>query len=303
LRIAWIYPDLLSTYGDQGNAFVLAARARARGIGVEMVSPFASDPVPETADIYLIGGGEDHSQALGAERLRTDGGLARAVDRGATVFAVCAGYQIIGEVFGGERGQQSRGVGILDVRSGRGERRAVGEIVAEVDPELRVPTLTGFENHMGLTTLGPSVNPLSTTVIGVGNGDGTEGCYHRQVIGTYLHGPALARNPQLADLLLRWAIGTTALDPLHDDWFDRLRDERFGSVFGNRPKDHDPQLRAAPWSSAVRSGSRVAVEDVEEALHRGDHALPNALGVDGRADGKVQYAQAERGEDQGAAGR
>jgi len=252
LRIVWIYPDLLSTYGDQGNAFVLEARARGRGIGVEMVSTLASDPVPETADIYLIGGGEDRPQVLGAERLRTDGGLARAVDRGATVFAVCAGYQIIGEVFGGEQGRQVEGVGILDIRSGRGERRAVGEIVAEVDPDLRVPTLTGFENHMGLTEFGPGANPLSTTVVGVGNGDGTEGCYNGQVIGTYLHGPALARNPQLADLLLRWATGTTALDPLEDDWFDQLRNERFSSVFGNRPRDNDTQLRAA--SGALGAG-------------------------------------------------
>ncbi len=228
LRLVWIYPDLLSTYGDQGNVLVLEQRARARGIPVETVYVRSSDPVPEQGDIYLIGGGEDRPQILGAERLRKDGGLHRAVNRGAALLAVCAGYQIMGSVFGGEEGQPVPGIELLDISSGRGERRAVGELAAEVDPALSVPTLTGFENHMGVTRLGPGVKPLSRTIIGTGNGDGTEGCHAGKVIGTYLHGPALARNPGLADLLLRWAVGPlTAMD---DSWYQRLRDERLAAV-------------------------------------------------------------------------
>jgi CobQ-like glutamine amidotransferase family enzyme len=228
LRLVWIYPDLLSTYGDQGNVLVLEQRARARGIPVETVYVRSSDPVPEQGDIYLIGGGEDRPQILGAERLRKDGGLHRAVNRGAAVLAVCAGYQIMGSVFGGEEGQPVPGIELLDISSGRGERRAVGELAAEVDPALSVPTLTGFENHMGVTRLGPGVKPLSRTIVGTGNGDGTEGCHAGKVIGTYLHGPALARNPGLADLLLRWACGPLAT--MDDSWYQRLRDERLAAV-------------------------------------------------------------------------
>ncbi|WP_068921015.1 type 1 glutamine amidotransferase [Planobispora rosea] len=229
LRLVWIYPDLLSTYGDQGNVLVLEQRARRRGIPVETLHVRSADPVPESGDIYLIGGGEDRPQILAAQRLRRDGGLHRAIGRGAAMLAVCAGYQIMGSVFGGEEGQPVEGIGLLDIASGRGTGRAVGELVAETDPALGVPTLTGFENHMGVTRLGPGVRPLSRTVVGTGNGDGTEGCYAGKVIGTYLHGPALARNPGLADLLLTWATGTQ-LGPIDDVWFERLRQERLAAT-------------------------------------------------------------------------
>ncbi|MFD1930716.1 MULTISPECIES: type 1 glutamine amidotransferase [Nonomuraea] len=229
LRLVWIYPDLLSTYGDQGNVLVLEQRARKRGIEVETVHVRSSDPVPESGDIYLIGGGEDRPQILAAQRLRKDGGLHRAIARGAAMLAVCAGYQIMGSTFGGEEGQPVDGIGLLDIASSRGPARAVGELVAEVDTSLNLPTLTGFENHMGVTHLGPGVKPLSRTLAGIGNGDGFEGCFAGHVVGTYLHGPALARNPALADLLLGWATGTT-LSPIDDSWYDRLRKERLDAV-------------------------------------------------------------------------
>ncbi|WP_169953099.1 type 1 glutamine amidotransferase [Microbispora sp. H11081] len=228
LSIVWIYPDLLSTYGDQGNVLVLEQRARARGIRTRTIHVRSSDPVPQQGDVYLIGGGEDRPQILGAERLRRDGGLHAAIQRGAAMLAVCAGYQIMGTVFGGEEGQPVPGLGLLDISSGRGERRAVGELAAEVDPALGLPTLTGFENHMGVTRLGAGVRPLSRTIVGTGNGDGTEGCYAGRVIGTYLHGPALARNPALADLLLSWVTGP--LPPIDDSWYQALRDERLQTV-------------------------------------------------------------------------
>ncbi|MDT0328258.1 type 1 glutamine amidotransferase [Nocardiopsis lambiniae] len=228
LRIVWIYPDLLSTYGDRGNVLILQRRAELRGIPTEVVHVHSSDAVPEQGDIYLLGGGEDRPQILAAERLRADGGLARAAARGACVFAVCAGYQIIGESYGDDEANPLPGIGILDIRSGRGQARAVGEIVADVDPSLGVGRITGFENHQGRTEIGPSALPLSTTVRGVGNDDRTEGAYQGQVLGTYLHGPALPRNPQLADLLLRWRVGQLA--PLPQAWGDRLHEERLSAA-------------------------------------------------------------------------
>jgi len=122
-------------------------------------------------------------------------------------------------------------LGILDIRSGRGARRGVGEILAEVDPELQLPRLTGFENHQGVTRRGPGVAPLATVLTGVGNGDGTEGVWARRVVGTYLHGPVLVRNPGLADLLLGWVAGR--LPPLADReerWTQELREQRLAAV-------------------------------------------------------------------------
>jgi hypothetical protein len=233
LRLIWVYPDLLSTYGDRGNLLVLERRAGLRGIEVESVLVNADQPVPREGDLYLLGGGEDLPQVLAGRRLRADGGLAAAARRGAAVFAVCAGYQLVGEEFGGEDGQPLPGLEILDIRSGRGPRRGVGEILADVDSSLGVPRLSGFENHQGVTKLGPDAAPLARVVTGVGNGDGTEGAYAGRILGTYLHGPALVRNPGLADLLLSWVAGPLQpLPPADEEWVLRLREQRLAAVPG-----------------------------------------------------------------------
>jgi CobQ-like glutamine amidotransferase family enzyme len=233
LRLVWVYPDLLSTYGDRGNLLVLKRRARLRGIEVESVEVNADEAIPRQGDIYLLGGGEDLPQILAARRLHDDGGLAAVASRGAVIFAVCAGYQLVGTEFGGVEGEPVAGLGIIDISSGRGERRGVGEIIADVDPGLGVPRLTGFENHQGVTRLGPGVRPLARVTVGVGNGDGTEGAYAGRVLGTYLHGPALARNPGLADLLLSWAAGPLQpLDGADEEWARQLREERLAAVAG-----------------------------------------------------------------------
>ena len=231
LRLIWVYPDLLSTYGDRGNLLVLERRARLRGLDAEMVSVNADQPVPRQGDIYLLGGGEDLPQILAARRLRADRGLLAAAQRGAVIFAVCAGYQLLGTEFGGEEGQPVAGLEILDMRSGRGDRRGVGEIVADVNPDLGLPQLTGFENHQGMTRRGPGVAPLAQVRAGVGNGDGTEGAWAGRILGTYLHGPALVRNPALADLLLTWVAGR--LPPLagrDEHWTNLLREQRLAAV-------------------------------------------------------------------------
>lgn len=231
LRLVWVYPDLLSTYGDRGNLLVLERRARLRGIEVESLEVKSDERVPQQGDIYLMGGGEDLPQILAARRLRADAGLAAAADRGGVLFAVCAGYQVLGAEFGGVEGEPVAGLGILDISSRRGQQRGVGEIVADVVPELGIPPLTGFENHQGVTSVQPGARPLARVTVGVGNGDGTEGAYAGKVLGTYLHGPALVRNPDLADLLLTWAAGP--LEPLSgadEEWARLLREERLAAV-------------------------------------------------------------------------
>lgn len=228
LRIVWVYPDLLSTYGDRGNMLILEHRAKSRGFPVETVEVFANDTLP-SGDIYLLGGGEDGPQALAAQRLLADGGLHRAVDRRAVVFAVCAGYQLLGRSFFA-KGTKCAGLDLLDLHSDRGETRAVGELAGTVDPELGLPTLTGFENHGGRTHLGPGAKPLAQVKVGIGNDGRSEGAWSGTVLGTYCHGPALSRNPALADLLLRWATGEEQLAEIDDTWTGRLRGERLSAV-------------------------------------------------------------------------
>jgi CobQ-like glutamine amidotransferase family enzyme len=243
--IAVLYPELLGTYGDGGNAVVLAKRLEWRGIDAEIVTVRAGDPVPETCRVYVLGGGEDGPQTEACRELEADGALQRAVlDHGAALLAVCAGMQICGTSFVGPDGAPAKGLGLLDCTTVRtGEPRAVGELLvdgsslgtdARTGARTTLGTLTGFENHGGRTRLGPEAVALGTVRAGIGNGDGTEGVRPAGaggplVIGTYLHGPVLARNPALADVLLAGALGAP-LAELDDREHDELRRVRIGAV-------------------------------------------------------------------------
>ncbi|AKK07667.1 type 1 glutamine amidotransferase [Corynebacterium testudinoris] len=245
LTIGLVLPDVLGTYGDDGNALVLRQRARMRGMDADILHIKLGDAVPADLDVYCVGGGEDTAQILAAEHLIADGGLTRAANNGRPVFAVCAGLQVLGESFRAS-GRVIDGVGLLDATTTALERRAINEVATTptgvgITAELTEP-LTGFENHLGATILGPAAEPLGRVTRGVGNCDVAaaadlpddsrqrfaEGAVQGSVIATYLHGPALARNPQLADLLLARAMGVALadLEPLDIPAIDRLRKER-----------------------------------------------------------------------------
>jgi CobQ-like glutamine amidotransferase family enzyme len=233
LRVAVVFPDLLGTYGDGGNGLILARRAEWRGYDVELLQAVSDAPLPE-ADIYCLGGGEDGPQVRAARTLVDDGTLAARVAAGAVVLAVCAGFQVVGRSCPGASGEVHDGLGLLDVETVKGGGpRAVGEVVAEPVGLAGLPELTGFENHGGVTALAEGAVALGRVTTGVGNGDGTEGAVQGRVVGTYLHGPVLARNPALADLLLSWALDDAALTPLDDTTAEGLREERLGA---SRPR-------------------------------------------------------------------
>jgi CobQ-like glutamine amidotransferase family enzyme len=222
LRLVALFPELLGTYGDGGNLLVLQRRLLWRGLPCELTIVRLDEPVPATGDLYLLGGGEDDAQLIGLDQLRRSA-LRDAVLGGAHVFGVCAGLQLLGGSFVGADGTVHEGLGLLDLRSDRLDERAVGEAVVTPDPVLALPLLTGFENHRGRTVLGPGGRALGQVTQGIGNGDGgAEGAYDDRVLATYLHGPVLARNPALADLLLSRVLGH-ALEPLDDTEHDALR--------------------------------------------------------------------------------
>lgn len=225
ISIVRLYHDLMGTYGDQGNAEVLIHRAKARGIESELIEVSPGMAVPTSGDIYLIGGGEDGPQTASLRMLQKDGGLTVAIERGATLFAVCAGFQIIGRELPNPEGGSIEGLGLLDaVTIVDDSPRSVGELV--IEPSVAgLPIFTGFENHQGLTELGPEVRPLGQVTSGVGNGfDGIEGAWQGNIIATYMHGPALARNPELADVLLTNVAGELA--PFEDEFANELARER-----------------------------------------------------------------------------
>jgi CobQ-like glutamine amidotransferase family enzyme len=238
-----VHPDLLGTYGDGGNGLILARRAEWRGQSAELVQAASDRPLPG-ADIYCLGGGEDSPQVRAARTLADDGTLVRRVAEGAVLLAVCAGFQVVGRHFPDAEGEAHEGLGLLDVTTVKGDGpRAVGEVTAEAvtaEGVPNLPTLTGFENHGGRSSVGQHTSPLARVVSGVGNGDGTEGAVSGRVIGTYLHGPVLARNPELADALLRWALDEDHLAPVDDRAADDLRAERLAAAGRRRWRRRRP---------------------------------------------------------------
>ena len=229
IRIVWIYPDLLSTYGDRGNMLDPGPAGRhARPAGGDDRGAGRPETARAWRHLPAWAAARTVPQALAAQRLNADGGLHRALERGASLFAVCAGYQLVGTSFFA-KGERHAGLGLLDLASDRGPTRAVGELAGTPDPALGLPAITGFENHGGRTHLGPGLTPLARVTTGIGNDGTTEGVWAGRILGTYMHGPALARNPAIADLLLTWVTGST-LDPLDDHWPARLRAERLAAV-------------------------------------------------------------------------
>jgi len=226
VTIVTVFPSLMGTYGDVGNELALAHRLRLRGITAEFLRIDPREAIPMTADLYLIGGGEDRAQVVAASLMA--GAMRGAVDNGAVVFAVCAGFQILGNSFADGQGRTHTGLGLLDVVTRPMKDRAVGEVI--INPALPVGAVVGFENHRGATTLGPDAVPFGRVITGVGNGDGqrSEGALQGSIVATYLHGPVLALHPALADDVLARVIGPLA--PLDDEFADRARAVRLSPL-------------------------------------------------------------------------
>ena len=196
MRVATLYPDLLGTYGDGGNAVALVERARRRGFAAELLEVRVGDQFV-SADVYLLGGGEDGPQRQAADVLRASP-FRRAYDEGANVVAVCAGLQILGATFAVEGDDEYEGLGLVDVTTARGTKRSVGELATRVGDEI----LVGFENHGGVSHLGEGVRPFGTVLRGRGNDGRVDGYLAPHLWATYAHGPVLAMNPWFADEVL-----------------------------------------------------------------------------------------------------
>jgi len=212
LRLAHLYPEAMNLYGDMGNVRVLERRAQWRGIAIEVVEVGSGPADLDSYDLIFFGGGQDRDQSRIFEDFADHkrDSLQRAVADGAAVLAVCGGYQLLGHAYVDADGRELRGLSLLDLRSQAGRDRWIGNVVIEADAslELQPRTLVGFENHGGRTFLGAGLRPLGLVLVGGGNNgeDAGEGVLSGTVVGTYLHGSLLPKNPALADWLLRAAL-------------------------------------------------------------------------------------------------
>ena len=236
LVLGYLYPSVMSQYGDRGNVLTIMKRCQWRGVDVEVDELELGDRVdPSRVDLLLMGGGADaHQHVVCDDLVNVKGdGIRQAVKDGAAAFAVCAGYQLWGHYYLTASGESLPGLGIfdahtvhratqtgtrLDTITNAGSVRAVGNLVVEWGSDV----LVGFENHGGRTYLEDGAQPLGRTLTGGGNNsqDGSEGCIYNHAIGTYLHGPAFPKNPVLADYLIEAALsrryGPIRLKPLGD---------------------------------------------------------------------------------------
>ena len=233
LVIMHLYPELLNLYGDGGNVTVLAQRARWRGIRAEIACVAYGETADlDRADIVFIGGGPDREQRLASRGLtHLEDDLLRYVEDDGVVLAICGGFQILGRTWllGDE---VMPGLGILDVETKRAEGGSHNRLVGDVALRTAMAELPviGYENHAGRTFLGEGCEPFGRVIGACGKGnngrDGCDGARYRNVIGTYLHGPLLAKNPDVGDWLLGQALArkvakegrtATALTALDDE--------------------------------------------------------------------------------------
>jgi lipid II isoglutaminyl synthase (glutamine-hydrolysing) len=209
--VGHLFPDYLNIYADRGNMAVLARRAAWRGHELE-VRPLGPGDFVQAGehDLYYVGGGQDREQELIAPALAAMGpALREATAGGAAALAVCGGYQLFGRFYRDQSGDELPGAGLLPLHTVAGARRMIGDVLLECELAWgERHTLAGFENHAGRTYLDEGAEPLGQVLAGFGNDgeSGFEGCRSGRVLGTYLHGPLLPRNPWLADWLLAQAL-------------------------------------------------------------------------------------------------
>ncbi|HEX7405082.1 MAG TPA: glutamine amidotransferase, partial [Candidatus Nanopelagicaceae bacterium] len=169
--IVHLLPELLGTYGDRGNVEILSWRLAQREIAHEVLTIGVGDSVPTTADLYLLGGGEDDAQIAALEILSEKDSLRKALENGGHIFAVCAGFQILGTQFPASGGRMITGLGIIGIETVPAKHRSVGELLSR--PTAPISMLTGFENHGGQTRFIDDLEPLGHVISGIGNGQGS----------------------------------------------------------------------------------------------------------------------------------
>ena len=224
IGVGHLYPDYLNIYADRGNIAVLAERAARRGHELEVTAIGVGEGVHAgEIDLYYVGGGQDREQSLIAPDIEAKGpALQDAVAGGAAFLAVCGGYQLLGRYYRDRSGAELPGCSLLPLHTVAGERRMIGDVLLEC--EWAGQTLAGFENHAGRTYLEDGAEPLGRVLAGFGNdgASGYEGCKAGRVVGTYLHGPLLPRNPWFADWMLAEAAAhqlgeAPRFEPLDDE--------------------------------------------------------------------------------------
>lgn len=234
LKILYLYPDILELYGDFGNIQVLQYRLEKRGIKATIVPYSIGDPAPDFSEFDLVfaGGGADQEQGILSEDLikyKTE--IRKAVDAGVFFLLICGAYQLFGKYYKGVEGNIIPGLEIFNYYTeaiNDRKKRCIGNVVINANLNGNETKIIGFENHGGQTF--DIDTPFGDVLSGNGNkfGDTKEGFFLPNVIATYLHGPLLSKNPELADYIIKYCLNKkyneeTILEPLNDEFENKCR--------------------------------------------------------------------------------
>lgn len=235
VTVLQLYPKEMNIYGDNGNLQVVVRRLEWYGYTPKVITYNVGDTLPETPDIIVGGGGQDSGQVkIHADLLSIGPKLKEWSEAGIPMLLVCGLYQLFGHFFKTLDGTMLDGIGLLDIKTYGTTERLIGNIVTSSDD---FGTIIGYENHSGQTFLGDNAEPLATVIKGAGNNskDGVEGARYKNVIGTYLHGSVLPKNPALADFLIR-----TAATKKYGEFSHDLIDDAFAAkareIAASRPR-------------------------------------------------------------------
>lgn len=205
IHLVHLYAAEMNIYGDTGNRLVLQQRLAWRGYEPVVHLVGVGEKLPTQADIIIGGGGQDSGQTVVVEDLaKKKAQLQAMADDGVGMLMICGMYQLFGHYFLTQNGEKLAGIGVFDLITKASDSRLIGNITTQTT----FGELVGYENHSGLTQLGKGLTAFGQCPKGQGNNgqDQTEGAIQKNVFGSYLHGPILAKNPQLADELIKLAI-------------------------------------------------------------------------------------------------
>ena len=235
IKLLQLYPRDMNIYGDWGNTLALKRRLEWHGHKVDLLEHNPGDTFPEAVDLIVGGGGQDSGQdKIQADLLKIGPKLKELADDGVPMLMICGMYQLFGRFFKTRDGHVIEGIGLFDLQTHGGNERMIGNIVTKSE---LFGEIVGYENHSGVTTLGASAQPFGKVYRGAGNNgkDATEGALYKNVIGTYLHGSLLPKNPQVADWLIEKAI-----ERKFGDFTPTVIEDRFAQearrIAANRPR-------------------------------------------------------------------
>ena len=245
LKILYLYPDILELYGDYGNIQVLKYRLEKRGINatIEQYSIGDNPPNFNNYDLVFAGGGADQEQGILADDLiKYKENIKDAINNGVFFLLICGAYQLFGKYYKSADGDIVPGLEVFDYYTeaiNDRKKRCIGNIVIEANLNRINTKVIGFENHGGQTF--DISNPFGKVLFGNGNkfGDTEEGYFQNNVIATYLHGPLLSKNPELADYIIKYCLDRkynedVALDTLDDSFEELCRKQLVDRFLNNR---------------------------------------------------------------------